>query len=312
MLEGILAMLAAVAAVGPAPQPLTVDAASARVVQLAEREHGTRDRRVALAAQRYVRRVVTPERWAQLPDDRKPTTAEEALRTRAGLCGNQVEVFLALMDELGVPARAVSFYYESRSGQRESHVVAEARWDGAWHLLDVTYATRYVRGGRILGLDELERLSTRQQRRARRVQPGVSYPERIYDYLRPSRDRSVLPGQSGTVRLPRTDAGYELANLPTWIGRSLGYAQRPRTTAMLLRESPPRVRLTVSGAACPDGELVASSGWRARVPASTPASYDVPAGGRALRLRIESPEEVCYVLLSRVEAPSARPAAARG
>lgn len=72
-----------------------------------------------------------------------PTTAEENLRYLAGLCQGNVDAFLAIVRRLGLEGRRINFFWKGGN----SHVVAEVRWDGDWHMLDPTWGAYWSASG---------------------------------------------------------------------------------------------------------------------------------------------------------------------
>lgn len=67
-----------------------------------------------------------------------PVGLDNALAAGSGICGNHVELGLALFDGLGIPARDVQIYYDTTDGPL-NHTVVEVYWDEAWRMIDLTY-----------------------------------------------------------------------------------------------------------------------------------------------------------------------------
>lgn len=85
-------------------------------------------------------------------------TATKAIKDGHSLCGGMARVFIMLARRLDIPARQCSaFYLPSLS----NHVVAEAHYDGRWHLFDPTFGlffysnVEYDRQGNIISLHDL-------------------------------------------------------------------------------------------------------------------------------------------------------------
>lgn len=69
----------------------------------------------------------------------------------AGRCGDQCQALVDTMRTLGHPARQWGFEFGD-----ETHVVAEVRWGGEWHMLDVLWRTHWRnRHGEIASLDDV-------------------------------------------------------------------------------------------------------------------------------------------------------------
>ena len=77
------------------------------------------------------------------------TTASEAWAQAAGVCQDFTHVTLSLLRAVGIPARYVSGYLYTGSGEVGETVIGESHawvevWDGRWHGLDPT-------NGRVVG-----------------------------------------------------------------------------------------------------------------------------------------------------------------
>jgi hypothetical protein len=84
-------------------------------------------------------------------------TATKILQDGYAICGGRSVVFQTLARMVAVPARYVGIFGMSGG----SHAMAEAYYDGQWHLFDPTYGvffystSRYDGSGRVLSLQEL-------------------------------------------------------------------------------------------------------------------------------------------------------------
>lgn len=90
--------------------------------------------------------------------DSNSGTASKAIKDGHSLCGGMARVFIMLARRLDIPARQCSaFYLPSLS----NHVVAEAHYDGRWHLFDPTFGlffysnSEYDHHGNIISLHDL-------------------------------------------------------------------------------------------------------------------------------------------------------------
>lgn len=113
-----------------------------------------------------------------------PVGLGNALASGAGICGNHVELGLALFDGLGMPARDVQVYFTTVDGPLD-HTVVEVYWDDAWRMIDLTYGFIPHRG---------------------LVQSALSFDE-----ARAERHRSGLHHQLIPWRLA-TEANYDFFN----------------------------------------------------------------------------------------------------
>jgi len=93
-------------------------------------------------------------RWvvANTTNDPSRKIPGQALPLRAR-CGPRSALFCSIARAAGIPAERVNLYDFPRPGS--GHSCAQAFWDGAWHLIDVTYAGYFARNGRVLSLDEI-------------------------------------------------------------------------------------------------------------------------------------------------------------
>lgn len=143
-----LAVGAVAATSWPVPQTATnafdaaVEAVRREAAYAAGIEPDEREYRlfVGLAAMGYVQTNVSPSRYGALvkAGEPPPSGTEMCLLTGAGICGNQVQAFVEIVEALGVPARGVQIFFEE-AGRRHSHIVAEVEWGGTWHMFDVTW-----------------------------------------------------------------------------------------------------------------------------------------------------------------------------
>ena len=94
-------------------------------------------RYATLSAMNLVEVLVSAPRFGKRRDFDKvalPETAKANFRYLAGLCQGNVDSLLAVIRELGFKGRRIQFFWEG-----DSHVIAEVRWAGEWHMIDPTW-----------------------------------------------------------------------------------------------------------------------------------------------------------------------------
>jgi hypothetical protein len=94
----------------------------------------------AIEAANRVRYQVSPARYSFLTQQMGPVPkgSEICLEEAAGICGNQVQVYMDIMRNLNIPVRPIQFYY-SDNGERASHIAVEVYYGGRWNYIDVTW-----------------------------------------------------------------------------------------------------------------------------------------------------------------------------
>jgi hypothetical protein len=74
---------------------------------------------------------------ADLTAGATPVGVADTLSQGSGICGQHVELGLALFERLGIPARDVQVFYGAE--EPLNHTVVEVEWDNDWHMVDLTY-----------------------------------------------------------------------------------------------------------------------------------------------------------------------------
>jgi hypothetical protein len=186
----------------------------------------------AIEAMNIVQNLVSTSRYKYLHDKKGAGApladdAELCLDQGYGICGGHVATFLALMQEAGLPARSVGFYYKSSKAGRQSHVAAEVLVDNKWRYIDVTWGAFFLTDGSdplsLASLDDI--LDHKTEKMVNNAAQPWFYVNQIfyemYEYL--SRNSDVVVGaDSGTIN-PDVDAapgGYRLnlSDVPAFVG----------------------------------------------------------------------------------------------
>jgi hypothetical protein len=274
---------------------------------------------LTLSALSHVHSTLSPGRyWTLHRDDRVPSTTEECIAARAGICGNQAQAMLDVMRELGGQARPIGLYYEGSLGQA-SHAAVEVAWGERWHFIDVTNGAVFRRrGGRaqdLLSLREvLEAPDRRQLALLNASKPEFQLTSDLVgdplEYLEAEPD-VVFDGQ-GTVHLkPRAKGArlhYSLIELPNYVGAIPRFMGGVGTLTLRLEVPQPieRLDITVQNVGCAEPRLRAvsdSGSWEAEVSPGADLSLPVRAGaGHVLLSAPAAPGEVCYVVMSAISA----------
>lgn len=180
------------------------------------------------SAMNYVQANVSPLIYASLENKKTAhgNKKEEALQRHAGLCGLQVEVFLEIMQRVGVQARRVQFYSIDTTGGG-NHVTAEVWFNNKWNLVDVTFGTFFRHPGDApdhwLSAEEVLQLKNPEHcavsNEANIVYQGyINSGQNPLSYLH-STTRDVIIGGNGTIHLkPDGEMNYPLVNLPKHFG----------------------------------------------------------------------------------------------
>jgi len=208
-----------------------------------------------------------------------PRSRSEVVAQGAGICGNQVDVFLQLVRELGFEARSVQLYGMLPDGSRWSHIGAEVKVAGKFRLFDVTYAQAFVRKppgaatavlddalsfdeAIALSPDELEIYENRVGWKNVICRNGEAHD--FGSYVRGEISAAAIVGVSGTIQaLHFTEEGalrnYTSDGIPAFIGSTDDHGAPPlagRGVELELRDlrGADRVELDVIALVCSDGE----------------------------------------------------------
>lgn len=97
----------------------------------------------ALSALNYLQTIISPPRYGYIrrhTGNARPVVGTKmCLLKKAGICGNQIEAFIDIMNQIEIPVREVQFYYTTNRGKRKSHIAIEVEWGDKWHFFDVTW-----------------------------------------------------------------------------------------------------------------------------------------------------------------------------
>jgi hypothetical protein len=279
-------LCAAVAAIAPsaraddagAATATQVDAAVAYVQEAVAGVESSTGKRaphaytVTMAALNYVQANVSSAIYAYRSANglSAPTTAEEALAEQAGICGNQVEVFLEVLHRLGETAIPAQFFFTA-DGSRQNHVAAEVQWSGKWHFVDVSYgAVFWKKAGSLLSLATLLK-DPDPMRWAHRNELDAWTGSALlkgwhpYAYLEGFTKRQVVYQGSGSATPTRaagtrstTGVAYDLTLLPDYVGVGVPYAGTNVGVSFALATpaSATKIVLAVRTQGCPGGGTV--------------------------------------------------------
>ncbi|WP_186418066.1 transglutaminase domain-containing protein [Bosea sp. CS1GBMeth4] len=254
-----------------------------------------------------VRAALSTGRYSYLlarAKSRLPTNSETCLEEGAGICGNHVEAFLAIMEALGVKARPVQFFY-STEGMRESHIAVEVFFLGGWRFIDVTWGFAVPREGGGIQFKSLEEI---------RANPDGEGLENAFDawslfaranrgdplaYLRrPELD--VLVDGKGLVTVSVPD-GPEMIerfeHLPNYVGDIVPERKNRLTSLRFVAQGKYRVSLQVSGqAGCrpQEGDRLLVNGREFSI-AGPAIIFDMD---REAMLSMRSSQQLCYMVFS--------------
>ena len=235
-----LVLALTVQAEGPSKTPLT-DRAVENIRRQAQ--HMARGNRSvapeffsALVTANFVQARVSSLNYSILSLEKKilPTSVEQCLEKRAGICGNHVAAFLEISQRLGLRARPVEFYFRGDQPQKNhSHICVEVFYRGQWRLFDITWGTYFpIPGSRRDDLADVTRL--RSDRRSRdwaiTNQTNPWYQQWIASNLDPleyldAPQLDILRGRRGTIllRVSARDGDREIfrpVHQPNFVGRN--------------------------------------------------------------------------------------------
>lgn len=152
--------------------------------------------------------------------------AEFCLDLGYGICSSHTATAIALLERLGVPARAVQFFY-SKAGDRFSHVAIEADIEG-WRYFDTTWGAFWyaneadpigsiMSAGAIVGTNQAFLMANQTQSWSL----SANAHHNIFEYF--ELNPSIIYGyDSGTVHIdnpaPTVGRAFDLVHLPKYIG----------------------------------------------------------------------------------------------
>ncbi|MFO0730906.1 MAG: transglutaminase domain-containing protein [Nitrospiraceae bacterium] len=286
---------------------------------------------LALSAMNFVQQLVSSLQYGYrlhaTPED-LPTTVEACLSANAGICGNQVAVYIDLVHRLGLQVRSVEFYWTTAKGQAMSHVGVEVKLAGKWRYLDVTWGAYFLDSDRdradmpfytrLLSFEELQRLPANKRRRMTN-ESALVYQLQLQQHLDPfeylSADKSVLFGKAGTIVLPAERQGtglrFQPTNRPNYVGVVQDYnSAELGATAVALRVPGAGESLDVNltGIVCAEGKLLLQSD-RQRIELSLPVKGErhvkVPLNGAGGLLSLavvpKQSGEPCYFVYDHID-----------
>lgn len=113
---------------------------------------------IALNGLKYINTLVSPalRLWAP-PEIQSLSDARRILASGVGICGQQADVYMALMDACGVKSRIVQICTRTKDVVG-SHVACEVFVDGKWRYVDVSFASVVSVDGNIFNLMSLEEI----------------------------------------------------------------------------------------------------------------------------------------------------------
>ena len=186
----------------------------------------------ALSTLNYVQTLVSPMRYPDVvtavgQEAVNSFGPEELLVYRAGVCGNQIETYMALMDDLGIPTRDVQFYWLDIAGNRATHIGVEVQWDAEWHFFDVTWGMFAAPADNPMEVASLTQILSDTEHRLTRftnwayslllVNRIQNYDEFQYLSTTPGNIDILIDG-NGTIRPYWIGHQITFANIPNYVG----------------------------------------------------------------------------------------------
>ena len=267
----------------------------------------------------HVQRIVSPLRYSVLAGagENMPTTVEQCLESRAGICGNQVECFLLLAKQLDLRSRSVEFYMhgEQPSGN-SSHIGVEVYFSGGWKFFDVTWGTYFQNLDGICSIAEVRENGAQARNWAVTNQTDHWYLHWLRAGLDPliyvdHRNLDLLRGRLGTVRLFPVGAVYRPIHQPGYVG--LNTLEPDYGDVRIILDSIPTektsLKMTVSGKAGAGHLLIIQGSDRLRIPIASLNSgthrfklpFKLKAGEVRIMMEEENPRQISYVVYTAIE-----------
>jgi hypothetical protein len=111
-----------------------------------------------LNALKYINTIVSPalRQWAP-PDIQDNHDAQRIMTAGVGICGQQVEAYMGLMDAIGIHTRMIQICTR-KGGNIGSHVACEAFVEDKWRYIDVSFASVASSSDSIYDLLSLEEI----------------------------------------------------------------------------------------------------------------------------------------------------------
>ena len=263
----------------------------------------------AIEAANIVQAVVGSARyWYMMHISRSPLPVgvEQTASQWSGICGNHIETFLAIMQELGIKARPIQYYYTDATAIRNSHIAAEVYYSNRWNYFDVTWNAVFPTKMALLFQSHSEVLSA--------VDP-VPFVDNVnvwtfesrllgkdpFEYIK-TKPLSVIVGGVGTVKVPApASVSYteDLHDLPYYVGDNLQDGEHKGINYRIALEGRWEVKANISataGCSDPDGDRIAIG--RRALPMDKRAATAVVDG--PFEISIETKKDVCYAVLKNI------------
>ncbi len=267
----------------------------------------------AVEAANLVQATLSSARYAymvSISQHRPPASAEKLAIEGAGICGNHVEAFLAIMSELGIKARPIQFYYTDQAGVRQSHIAAEVSYAGRWNYFDVTWNAVFP------AAEPAEPLQFRSYTEVLASKDPVPLTDNVnawtmsvrlqgldpFEYLK-ARPLSVTAGGVGTVNVPAPTYGTyieDLHDLPNYVGDNLEDGQHQGIDYWVNLKGTWRVTVHIAataGCADADGDRLVIGGRKLPMD-NHQASADIDG---PIQISIETKKDLCYAVLENLE-----------
>ncbi|MEK6247710.1 MAG: transglutaminase domain-containing protein, partial [Planctomycetales bacterium] len=186
---------------------------------------------ISLVAMNYVQAELDCARFSVLTSgNRAPRTLRQCFRAKAGICGNHIHAFLAILSRLGVRARTIQFLnIDQYDGNM--HAATEVWYKDSWHFFDVSWATFFRKStvtDQVMSVEELRQCdnpldhAVTNRVNAWYINYGLAEIDH-FSYLSSLRVDIAHSG-TGTVRtdpVSENDSSelvYSVCNLPNWVG----------------------------------------------------------------------------------------------
>lgn len=187
----------------------------------------------ALSALNYLQTNISPPRYGYLrrhTGNARPVVGTKmCLLRKAGLCGNQVEAFIDIMNQIEIPVREVQFYYTTNRGERLGHIAIEVEWGGKWHFFDVTWGMFVAEKDNPTEVASYENIRLWGERKFKKF-TNQAYGWLIFsaqnnvdpfDYLtRPKGTIDVIIDGTGVVHPYMVDGAYSFRHIPRYVGHA--------------------------------------------------------------------------------------------
>ncbi len=267
----------------------------------------------------HIQRIVSPLRYSVLAGagEKMPTTVEQCLESRAGICGNQVACFLLLANQLELRARSVEFYlHGEQPRENTSHIGVEVYFSGGWKFFDVTWGTYFQNRDDICSIAEV-----RKNRVQARDWAVTNQTDQWYLHWRRAgldpliyvdhTNLDMLRGRLGSIRLFPVESVYRPIHQPGFVGLNT-LDQDYGDVSVILNSIPTdktNLKMTISGKAGGGHLLIIQGNDRLRVSIASlnpgTHSFELPfqlkAGEVRITLEEENPRQIGYVVYTAIK-----------